>query len=111
MTVAGPAGEHPGSEASVDANGEALFTVTVESPSWILPDTLETIVNGETVSTEPLLPLGAGPSNRFVNQVKVKLAAGAPRNWVVFHAKGEGDLAPLHPGRRPFAASNPVFLK
>ena len=111
MTVAGPAGEHPGSEASVDANGEALFTVTVESPSWILPDTLETIVNGETVSTEPLLPLGAGPSNRFVNQVKVKIVAGAPRNWVVFHAKGEGDLAPLHPGRRPFAASNPVFLK
>jgi hypothetical protein len=29
---------------------------------------------------------------------------------VVFHAKGEADLSPLHPGRRPFAVSNPVFL-
>ena len=62
-------------------------------------------------ATEPLLPLGAGPSNRFVNQVTVKLDAAAAHNWVVFHAKGEGDLSPVHPGRKPFAVSNPVFLK
>jgi len=74
-------------------------------------DTLETIVNGATVSVEPLLPLGGGPSKKFVNQVTVDVDPKAPRTWVVFHAKGETDLAPLHPGRRPFAVSNPVFLK
>lgn len=110
MTVLGPGGEHPGKTVTADENGEATFTVTVESPGWIAGETLETIVNGQTVSTEPLLPIGAGPSNRYMNQVTVKLDPAAAHNWVVFHAKGEGDLAPLHPGRRPFAASNPVFL-
>lgn len=111
MTVTGPAGEHPGQAATVDASGEALFVVTVESPSWFSGDTLEVIVNGKTVSTEPLLPIGNGPSNKFMNQVTVAIDPNAERNWVVFHAKGEGDLAPLHPGRKPFAVSNPVFLQ
>jgi hypothetical protein len=111
MTVAGPNGEHPGQDITVDAGGEAAFTITVRSPGWIVPDQLETIVNGVSVTTEPLLPMGAGPGHEFVNQVKVKLDPAAPRNWVVFHAKGEGDLAPLHPGRKPFAVSNPFFLK
>lgn len=110
MTVSGPNGEHPGQTVTA-AGGEATFTITVESPSWLSADTLETIVNGKTVSVEPLLPMGAGPSNKFVNQVVVKLDAAAPRNWVVFHAKGETDLAPVHPGRKPFAVSNPVFLE
>ena len=82
----------------------------MQGASFIKGDTLETIVNGVTVATEPLLPLGAGPVNRYVNQVTVTLDPAAPRNWVVFHAKGEGDLAPLHPGRQPFAVSNPVML-
>ena len=45
-----------------------------------------------------------------MNQVTVKIDAEARRNWVVFVAKGEGDLSPLHPGRKPFAVSNPIFL-
>lgn len=111
MTVLGPSGEHPGQTVSTGASGEATFTITVESPSWLKGDTLEVIVNGTTVSTEPLLPIGAGPSNRFMNQVTVSLDPTSARNWVVFHAKGEGDLAPLHPGKKPFAVSNPVFLE
>jgi hypothetical protein len=110
MTVLGPNGERPGQTVSAPPEG-ATFTVTVQAPSWIAADTLETIVNGETVSVEPLLPLGAGPSKRFVNQVQIKVDPERPRTWVVFHAKGESDLAPLHPGRRPFAASNPMFLQ
>ena len=109
MTVAGPAGERPG-ETAAAPGGAATFTVTVEAPSWINADTLETIVNGETVKIEPLLPLGAGPGKRFVNQVQVSVDAARPRSWVVFHASGGADLAPLHPGSRPFAVSNPVFL-
>jgi hypothetical protein len=109
MTVAGPNGERPGQQISTGGS-PVTITVSVEAPSWIDADTLETIVNGVTVSTEPLLPLGAGPSKKFVNEVAVSIDAAARRTWVVFHAKGEADLAPLHPGRRPFAVSNPVFL-
>jgi hypothetical protein len=110
MTVRGPGGEAPGETVTTGA-GTAAFTITVEAPSWIAADSLETIVNGQTVSVEPLLPMGGGPSKRFMNQVAVTLDPGLPRNWVVFHAKGDSDLGPLHPGRHPFAVSNPVFLK
>jgi hypothetical protein len=110
MTVAGPGGEQPGATLSV--NGSAAdFTVTVQAPSWITGESLETIVNGETVSTEALLPLGADTANRYVNVVSVPIDASRESSWVVFHAKGEGDLEPLHPGRRPFAVSNPIFLQ
>ncbi|APR75478.1 Hypothetical protein A7982_00824 [Minicystis rosea] len=110
MAVVGPNGERPG-EQVIASTGEATFLVTVETPSWSSADTLETIVDGITVSTEPLLPLGSGKAKRFANQVTVTFDPKKPRSWVVFHAKGESDLAPLHPGRRPFAVSNPVFLK
>lgn len=110
MTVAGPGGERPGQSVKVPAGG-AEFTITVESASWIGAESLETIVNGKTVSTTPLTPTtGSGPSKRAVQTVKVDLDPAAPHNWVVFHAKGAGDLAPLHPGRKPFAVSNAVFL-
>jgi hypothetical protein len=109
MTVAGPGGAGPGDTVSAK-DGKATFTVTVEGPSFMNADTLETIVNGVTVATEALLPIGSGPSKRYANEVTVSIDPKAMRNWVVFHAKGEGDLAPLHPGRRPFAVSNPVLL-
>jgi hypothetical protein len=111
MTVLGPGGERPGQTVTAGAGGQVTFTVTVESPSWFKGDMLETIVNGETVSKEALLPIGAGPSHKFIHQVTVTLDPAATHNWVVFHAKGEGDLGPLHPGKRPFAVSNPVFLE
>ncbi len=110
MTVAGPGGERPGQSVKVPSGG-AEFTITVESASWLGDATLETIVNGKTVSTTPLTPSGTGTSKRSVQTVKVDLDPAATHNWVVFHAKGTGDLAPLHPGRRPFAVSNAVFLE
>ena len=42
-------------------SGGLWFLVTVQAPSWIAADTLETIVNGKTVAMEPLLPIGSGP--------------------------------------------------
>jgi hypothetical protein len=110
MTVVGPNSEGPGQKV-VSADGKATFLVTVQAPSWMAADTLETIVNGVTVSTEPLLPIGTGKAKRFANQVEVTFDPTQPRSWVVFHAKGSGDLAPLHPGRNPFAVSNPIFLQ
>jgi hypothetical protein len=108
MGVTGPGGSGPG-ETVAGASGSADFTVTVRAPSWVNADTLEVIVNGETVATEPLAPVGMGPAKEFVNQVTVPIPSG-PRSWVIFHAKGPSDLSPVHPGKDAFAVSNPIFL-
>lgn len=110
MTATGPAGERPGKTVKVPAGG-AEFTVTVESASFVGAPTLETIVNGKTISTTPLTASGSGPSKRYEQKVTVNLDPAAKTNWVVFHAKAPGDLAPLHPGRKPFAVSNAIFLE
>ena len=73
----------------------------------VTAEELEVIVNGNVVQTVPLMPLGAGQSNRYVNQIDVDLSSG---QWVVFHARSSEDLEPLHPGRHAFAVSNPVFV-
>ena len=105
MGVLGPDGERPGATL---AAGNHTFTVSVESPGWLnTSGDLEVIVSGETVATETLSAMGAGPSHRYVNQVQVALKAG---DWVIFHANG-ADLAPLHPGKTAFAVSNPFFVQ
>jgi len=109
MNVQGPGGSGPG-DIVPGTGTTADFTVTVETPSWIQGDTLEVIVNGETVKTEALAPIGTGTGHVYVNDVTVTVPSG-PRAWVVFAAKGMGDLAPLHPGRKPFALSNPVMFE
>jgi hypothetical protein len=111
MTVAGPNGEAPGEVVKTAADGTATFTVTVQAASYIDATKLEVFVNGESKSVEDLLPMGAGTGKKFMNQITVKLDPAKQGNWVLFHAKGEKDLAPLHPGRRPFAATNPFFLE
>jgi len=111
LTVDGPNGERPGQTVKAAADGTATFTVTVQAPSFMGADALETIVNGQSLGMTPLLPLGGGPGKKFVNEVKVPLDGAKTRNWVVFHVRGESDLAPLHPGRKPFAVSNPFFLE
>lgn len=108
MTVEGPNGSAPGDTVAM-STGMASFTITVRAPTWVTADSLEVIVDGETILTEPLEPMGTGPGQTFVNQVSVPLS-GKPRSWVIFHAKGTGDLDPVHPGRSPFAVSNPVFF-
>jgi hypothetical protein len=106
MTVAGPEGERPGGLVS-SGNG-VTFTVTVQAPSWLSASELEVLVNGVSVKTEPVMPLGEGPANRYVNQVSLDLAPG---DFVVFHARSDVDLSPLHPGREAFAVSNPIFAE
>jgi hypothetical protein len=111
MTVTGPNGESPGEIVNTAADGSATFIVTVQAASYIDATKLEIIVNGESKSVEDLMPMGVGTAKKFVNQVTVNLDPARPGNWVMFHAKGEKDLAPLHPGRRPFAVTNPFFLE
>lgn len=112
LEVSGPGGERPG--ATIDTKGgEITFTVRVAAPSWVAADSLEMIQDGaETGVVVPLTPVAdfAGPGKRFENQITLKRDPQKKVSWVVFHAKGSGDLSPVHPGKKPFAASSPIWL-
>ncbi len=109
MTVEGPGGIGPG------GTGRAgQYDVVVQSPSWFGASSLDVIVDGVTSSTIPLTALpaqpGDNPGKRYEVTVDVAPTQSRSRHWVVFHAKGDGDLSPLHPRRKPFAVSNPIFF-
>ncbi len=104
MTVRGPGDAHPGAEI---AAGSQSFDITVQSASWIEASELEVVVRGETVDTIPLVDTGTASAHVYVATVPLSLTSG---DWVLFHARGVGDLSPLHPGREPFAVSNPMFV-
>lgn len=104
MSVAGPEGIRPGATL---ASGAAQFEVEIQAPSWVDADSLEVIVSGVTVDELVLVDEGTGPGHLYRATVDLTLDAG---DTVVFHARGAGDLAPLHPGRRPFAVSNPFYV-
>lgn len=108
MTVEGPGGVGPGGMSTKGA-----YKVTVRSPGWLSASTLEVIVDGITTETRPLTATaGPGPGKVYETTVDVNPPAQSkPRHWVVFHAKSDAaDLAPLHPGRKAFAVSNPIFF-
>jgi hypothetical protein len=113
LTVVGPDGSGPGDDVEIDGT-TATFDVTVQAASWIEGiDRLEVIVDGESVETISITEADRDPllaQIRFRADIEVDVAAAG--SWVVFHAgTSEGsDLAPVHPGRRAFAVSNPVFV-
>jgi hypothetical protein len=106
MTVEGPGGIGPGGTATAGS-----YKVVVQSPSWVTPATVEVIVDGTSVETRPVgASTGAGPGKRFELTFDVQPSSSKAKHWVLFHAAGTGDLAPVHPGRNPFAFSNPIFF-
>jgi hypothetical protein len=105
LTVVGPNGEGPGQTA---ASGDA-FQITAAAPSWVEVDpNVEIIVDGKTVATLPLAADTVPAGKRYAAKVTIDRTN---KSWVVFHVKGKSDLSPLHPGRKAFAVSNPIFLK
>ncbi len=113
LTVKGPGGEAPGGTITA-GDAEVTLDVTVRAPSWLSADTLEVLRDGATLTTIPLgAPTGPGPGKVWSVKVPVSKQTGKSESFVIFHAKSakDVDLAPLYPGRRPFAASNPIFLQ
>jgi hypothetical protein len=105
LTAIGPNGEGPGQTVPP---GPSTFTVTVGAPSWVSVDPqVEVIVDGVTVETKPLAPVMTMVGQRFSATIDVNRTG---KKWVMFHVKGKGDLSPVHPGRKAFAVSNPIFL-
>jgi hypothetical protein len=112
LTVTGPGGAGPGSDVS-GAGAVASFDVEVRAASWIGDLTgLEVIVDGTTVETIPITEADRDPTDPTVRlrATGVSVPVDASGSWAVFHVGSDEDLAPLHPGRAPFAVSNPVFL-
>jgi hypothetical protein len=107
MSAAGPDGTTPGGDSTA-----GKYAVTISSPSWINPTTLEVIVDGITTQTItlPAATTPAGQAKVWNLEVDVAAAGSRAHHWVVFHAKGDGDLAPLNPGAKPFAVSNPIYF-
>ena len=106
MDVTGPGGAKPGATAAAGS-----YAVSVQAPSWLDATKLEVIVDGVSTQTVDLV-LQAG-TRKYTATVDVQVPGGSVargKHWVVFHAKGSKDLAPLHPGRNPFAVSNPIFF-
>jgi hypothetical protein len=108
MTVEGPGGIGPGGMAT-----KGTYKVDVTCPSWASASKLEVIVDGISTQTLPLTPLPAGATaaKRYEVTVDVSATTSKSRHWVVFYARQEtGDLTPLHPGKKGFAVSNPIFF-
>lgn len=106
LTVEGPGGIGPGGKAAAGA-----YKVTVASAGWVTPTSVEVIVDGVTTQTVPVgTSAGPGPGKRFDLVIDVQPTQSRARHWVLFHATGTGDLAPVHPGKKPFAFSNPIFF-
>ena len=88
------------------ASGTETVQVRVQAPSWVDATELEVWVDGELTET---IPLGAGDGVlRFDDAIDVTVASGG--SWVVFHARGEMPLDPVHPGRNPFGVTMPIFF-
>jgi hypothetical protein len=109
MTAEAPGGVGPGGTAS-----PGDYKVVVQAPGWLSASSLEVIVDGVSTQTLPLTAIPAAdplnPVKRYEATVPVAASQSSARHWVVFHAKSDVDLAPVHPGRKAFAVTNPIFF-
>jgi hypothetical protein len=105
VTAAGGVG--PGGTAT-GVGATTMLRVRVQAAEWIPAEELEVIVDGMTTETIPLTA-GADPVLRFDGEVMVPVAAAG--SWAIVHVRATDDMERVHPGRVPFAVSNPIFLQ
>jgi len=94
------------------AGSPMMLDVTVRAATWIDVDAIEVVVDGVTVDT---IPITAGdrdvndPTIRFAKQIPIQTAATG--GFVVIAAYGDAALEPVHPNRKPFGVTNPIFVE
>ncbi len=95
-------GVRPGGEVA-GAMARETIRVRVQAAPWVDVDVLEVWVDGALTESIPI------PSSTDVVRMDndVEITGG---QWVVFHAKGDTPLDPVHPGRNPFAVTMPIFF-
>ena len=102
LTVEARGGVGPGGEVAGAMATEAV-RVVVQAAPWIDVDALEVWADGERVES-----IAIDPSTDVVRFDEMVTVSDA--NWVVFHAKGDESLDPVHPGRDPFGVTQPIFF-
>lgn len=104
-------GTRPGATLT-GASMRVPVRIRVQGASWVDLDFVEVVVDGEVAERIEVMPSDADPANpvtRFTREVMVDVA---PRgSFVVVAAHGDRTLEPVHPGRLPFAVSNPIYLQ
>lgn len=112
LNVEGPDNTGPG-DTAMGVGAMTQVHVIVEAATWIGVGEsgmqLEVIVDGVTTEMMTLPVPMAGETVRFEGDINVPVAAAG--SWVVIHASSDDDMVELHPGRAPFAVSNPIFLQ
>ncbi|QQR88882.1 MAG: hypothetical protein IPJ88_11685 [Myxococcales bacterium] len=120
-------GKGPGEQ--VDGVGEtATLSVCAQAPDWIDVYSFEVIVDGQSVSSfedddaRSFFSIGGSgaalPGNcpdgssaiRWADDIGVNVASGQMGSWVVVVVHGQNSMSEVHPGKIPFAVSNPIYL-
>jgi hypothetical protein len=101
----GPGGDATGLGATANVD------IVVQAALWVDVDTLEIIVDGVSVATIAILPEDADAGNPVIRyQASLPIDVAANGGYVIVVAYGDEELEPVHPGRRPFGVTNPIFL-
>ena len=104
-------GVGPGGEVS-GASSTMTVRIRVQAASWVDVDAIDVVVDGEVQDRISILPGDADPSNptvRFDKDVTINVTP-ATGSYVIVAAYGNSNLDPVHPGRRPFGVTNPIFM-
>ena len=89
----------------------ADVTVEIQAATWVDVDAIDVVVDGVVVDTIPVLPGDAVPGNPVIRwRGTIPVPVAATGGFVVIAAYGDAPLEPVHPGRRPFGVTNPIFL-
>ena len=103
----GPGGDLDGAMAT------EMVHVTVQAATWIAAKRLEVIVDGVTTEMITLDATTVDPSNpviRFENDIEIDVADGGPYTYAIFVVHGDEELLPVHPAKRAFGVTNPIFF-
>jgi len=88
-----------------------MVDVVVRAATWIDVDAIELVVDGQTADTIPIMPGDADPSDPTVRwRGALPVQVQATGGFVVVAAYGATALEPVHPGRKPFGVTNPIFV-
>ncbi|MBP6631346.1 MAG: carboxypeptidase regulatory-like domain-containing protein [Kofleriaceae bacterium] len=92
-----------GSSASLD--------VEVRAAPWVDVDTLELVVDGVVVDSLTIMPGDADPQEPALRwRGSLPITVAPTGGFVLVAAFGDQALEPVHPGRRPFGVTNPIFV-